>query len=49
MIAIVNYGMGNLGSISNMLKKIGADAESELRPREHPPCAQADTSRSRCI
>ena len=23
MITIVNYGMGNLGSIQNMLKKIG--------------------------
>lgn len=26
MIAIVDYGMGNLGSIANMLKKIGAPA-----------------------
>jgi imidazole glycerol-phosphate synthase subunit HisH len=26
MIAIVDYGMGNLGSIQNMLKKIGAEA-----------------------
>ncbi len=26
MIAIVDYGMGNLGSIRNMLKKIGADS-----------------------
>lgn len=26
MIVIVNYGMGNLGSILNMLKKIGAEA-----------------------
>lgn len=26
MIVIVDYGMGNLGSILNMLKKIGADA-----------------------
>lgn len=26
MIAIVNYGMGNTGSIFNMLKKIGAEA-----------------------
>ena len=23
MITIINYGMGNIGSISNMLKKIG--------------------------
>jgi len=27
MIVIVDYGMGNLGSISNMLKKIGSKAE----------------------
>lgn len=27
MIAILDYGMGNVGSILNMLKKIGADAE----------------------
>jgi glutamine amidotransferase len=26
MIAIIDYGMGNLGSIANMLKKIGAKA-----------------------
>ena len=26
MIVIVNYGMGNLGSIANMLKKVGAQA-----------------------
>ena len=25
MITIVDYGMGNLGSIRNMLKKIGVD------------------------
>lgn len=25
MITVVNYGMGNVGSIANMLKKIGAD------------------------
>ena len=32
MIVIIDYGMGNLGSILNMLKKIGADAKisSEL-------------------
>ena len=24
MITIINYGMGNLGSVANMLKKIGA-------------------------
>jgi imidazole glycerol-phosphate synthase subunit HisH len=27
MITIVDYGMGNLGSIRNMLKKIGVDSE----------------------
>src|SRR5688500_4477010 len=26
MIVIVDYGMGNLGSITNMFRKIGADA-----------------------
>ena len=26
MIAIIDYGMGNLGSIANMLRKIGAEA-----------------------
>jgi imidazole glycerol-phosphate synthase subunit HisH len=26
MIVIVDYGMGNLGSIANMLKKVGADS-----------------------
>jgi glutamine amidotransferase len=26
MITIINYGMGNLGSIANMLKKVGAEA-----------------------
>lgn len=26
MIAVINYGMGNSGSILNMIKKIGADA-----------------------
>jgi len=26
MIVIIDYGMGNLGSIANMLRKIGADA-----------------------
>lgn len=32
MIAIINYGMGNLGSINNMLKKIGAEAEVTSDP-----------------
>lgn len=27
MITIIDYGMGNLGSIQNMLKRIGADSE----------------------
>ena len=26
MITIIDYGMGNLGSIQNMLKKIGAES-----------------------
>jgi imidazole glycerol-phosphate synthase subunit HisH len=36
MIVIVNYGMGNLGSIINMLKKIGAEAtiSSDIREIE---------------
>jgi imidazole glycerol-phosphate synthase subunit HisH len=32
VITIVDYGMGNLGSIRNMLKKIGADAEISADP-----------------
>ncbi|MDO8751337.1 MAG: imidazole glycerol phosphate synthase subunit HisH [Dehalococcoidia bacterium] len=32
MITIVNYGMGNVGSILNMLKKIGAKAEITSDP-----------------
>ncbi|RYZ84380.1 MAG: imidazole glycerol phosphate synthase subunit HisH, partial [Proteobacteria bacterium] len=27
MITIIDYGMGNLGSISNMFKRIGVEAE----------------------
>ena len=27
MIAIVNYGLGNLSSIANMIKRVGAEAE----------------------
>ena len=34
MISIVNYGMGNLGSIINMLKKIGQDSQLVSRPSE---------------
>ena len=26
MVVVVNYGLGNLGSLLNMLKKIGAEA-----------------------
>jgi glutamine amidotransferase len=32
MITIVNYGMGNLGSIKNMLKKIGMESEITADP-----------------
>lgn len=32
MIAIVDYGMGNLGSIRSMLKKVGADCEITADP-----------------
>jgi glutamine amidotransferase len=32
VITIVDYGMGNLGSIRNMLKKIGADSEITADP-----------------
>lgn len=32
MIAIIDYGMGNLGSIANMLRKIGADATITADP-----------------
>ncbi|HPJ68315.1 MAG TPA: imidazole glycerol phosphate synthase subunit HisH [Desulfobacteraceae bacterium] len=34
MISIVNYGMGNLGSIINMLKKIGQDSKLVSMPSE---------------
>ncbi len=34
MIAIVDYGMGNLGSILNMLKKVGATAVITSDPAE---------------
>ena len=34
MIAIVDYGMGNLGSIANMLKKLGAPARISSDPAE---------------
>ncbi|MBI4338405.1 MAG: imidazole glycerol phosphate synthase subunit HisH, partial [Chloroflexi bacterium] len=32
MIVIVNYGMGNLGAVANMLKKIGAPAQITSDP-----------------
>ena len=32
MIAIIDYGMGNLGSIRNMFKKIGADSRITADP-----------------
>jgi len=32
MIVIANYGMGNLGSISNMLKRIGAESRISASP-----------------
>jgi glutamine amidotransferase len=34
MIVIVDYGMGNLGSILNMLKKIGIDAKISRDPAD---------------
>ena len=34
MIVVVDYGMGNLGSILNMLKKIGAEAELASEPED---------------
>jgi len=27
MITIIDYGLGNLGSVKNMLKKIGVESE----------------------
>jgi glutamine amidotransferase len=34
MITIVDYGMGNLGSIQNMLKKVGAHSVLATRPEQ---------------
>lgn len=34
MITIVDYGMGNLGSVRNMFKKIGADCEVTGEPQK---------------
>jgi len=39
MIAIVDYGMGNLGSVQNMLRKLGAESVRTSDPSE---IAQAD-------
>jgi glutamine amidotransferase len=32
MITVIDYGMGNLGSVLNMLKKVGASARSSSEP-----------------
>ena len=34
MIVIVDFGMGNLGSIANMFKKVGAKALISSRPED---------------
>lgn len=34
MIVIIDYGMGNVGSIANMLKKAGAEAKVTSSPQE---------------
>lgn len=34
MVVIINYGMGNIGSISNMLKRVGAEAIVSSNPQE---------------
>ena len=34
MVAIINYGLGNLGSISNMLKVIGEKSVITNEPRQ---------------
>lgn len=39
MISIVNYGMGNLGSIQNMLKKVNVESKIISQPEE---CIDAD-------
>jgi len=39
MIAIVDYGMGNLGSVQNMLRKLGAES---IRTSDPAEIAQAD-------
>ena len=37
MISVVNYGMGNIGSIKNMLKKIGVNTQLIDKPEELDP------------
>jgi glutamine amidotransferase len=34
MVVVINYGMGNLGSIMNMLKKVGADTILSSNPAD---------------
>ena len=34
MIVIIDYGLGNLGSIANMLKQIGAPVEVTDKPQK---------------
>ena len=34
MITVVDYGMGNVGSIANMLRKVGASAHTSSRPED---------------
>ena len=34
MLYIIDYGMGNLGSVGNMLKKVGAQFVITSNPRE---------------
>jgi imidazole glycerol-phosphate synthase subunit HisH len=34
MVTVIDYGMGNLGSIRNMLKKLGAEIEITSDPRQ---------------
>ncbi len=34
MVLVIDYGMGNVGSILNMLRKVGASAELSARPED---------------
>ena len=43
MIVILDYEMGNVGSIQNMLRKIGV--REVTISRRHPACGQADPAR----